>query len=80
MHASRARIEQEFKGLLLDKEAESARLHAEIVRLRSALTQAQSLQASQALDLQQMQRQVQQATEISRWVRKVLRDWMSWLS
>lgn len=50
----------------MDKESESARLHAEIARLRSALTQAQALQASHATDMQQMQQEVQQAATLQR--------------
>ena len=66
LHTYRSRIEQDFKGLLSDKDAASARLHAEITRLRSALTQAQALQASHASEVLQMQEQVQQAASVNR--------------
>ena len=64
--ACRAQIEADFKGLLSDKEAESARLRAEISRLRAALTHAQSLHASQGAEVQALSQQAQQAAATSK--------------
>ena len=64
--ACRSQIEADFKGLLSDKEAESARLRAEISRLRAALTHAQALHASQGAEVQALSQQAQQTAATSK--------------
>lgn len=57
---------EELKGLLRDKDAESARLRAEINRLRQALGQNDKLQASNNQEVQQLQQQLQEALTLNK--------------
>jgi regulator of replication initiation timing len=62
----RSRIEQDFKGILQEKESENVRLRAEINRLRQALNAAQTSQTTQDKELQSLQQQMQAVTVLNK--------------
>lgn len=66
MTDDKAKVTEELKGLLRDKDAESARLRAEINRLRQALGQNDKLQASNNQEVQQLQQQLQEALTLNK--------------
>lgn len=56
-----------MRSILANKDAEAARLRAEIARLRHAFSKADGLHESQATEVQELQAQLRQAQQASRW-------------
>ncbi|KAJ9525401.1 hypothetical protein QJQ45_003193 [Haematococcus lacustris] len=65
--ASRAAREQELAGQVANKDAEAARLRAEINRLRQAHSASDKLSALHAADSESLQSQVRQLESASKW-------------
>jgi uncharacterized membrane protein YccC len=66
IHLTRERTEQDLRDIIANKDAESARLHAEINRLRTALSKADGLHGSQASEVQDLQTQLAEAKQATK--------------